>query len=103
MCIRDRNTLNATLRMLNCNVQLSAGELEEEITSAEPFALLVMCCSLPIMMADPENPPKPADDIEISQSSDPNVNTFLQIYYNDRYRDLLIEHLKRLEENGYFT
>lgn len=97
-----RETLNATLRKLNCNIQLSAEELEEEIRFAEPFGWFILCTVLSIIMADPENPPKVSDNKDVLESLDPNVNTFLQVYYRNDYIDLIIEHLQRLEETGFF-
>lgn len=98
-----RKTFNVTLRKLNCNIQLSAEELENEVKSAEPFQLFVLCTLLPIALADPENPPRAVDDKTILESLDPKINTFLQIYYNPNFLDLVVEYLRRLEVSGYFN
>lgn len=98
-----RETFNATLGKLNCNVRLSAEELEEEVRFADALGFFITCSLVPIIMADPENPPKLSENKGVwLDSLDPNVNPYVKIYYGDCFKDVLINQLEMLEARGFF-
>ena len=82
---------------------MPAAELEDEIRFADIYGLFTACSLLPIVLANPKNPPKLSEKKNVLESLDPNVNTFVRLYYGDNFKDVIINQLEMLEAKGIFS
>lgn len=94
-----RETFNSTLCKLNCNVRMSAEQLEEEIRFADTHAFFITCSLVPVVMA---NPSEPNDKETVSGSLNPNVDHSADMYYSECFKKVLIYQLEMLETKGFF-
>lgn len=97
-----RETFNSTLRKLNCNVRLSAEELEEEIRFADIHGFFVVCSLVPVVLAEHKSPQKPSEKRKILETLDPNITAFADVYYGECFKKALINQLEMLEAKGFF-